>query len=459
MCIACLLLPHLPAQALSQEKYPATHKGESSAGRKGRDGAESGSETDAGAGDPIKGADTGDAAARSETAFFVVEGGRVIDVSRPLQPAGIPKGITLERARALCPDAEVRSRDTSLEEVLWEDILVRLNRYTPRLEAAGIGRAFFRPPPKPSLHQLARAFEGCIGTGKSRSVASLAAVSSLIGADSGAGRITDVQHEGSFFGRTSVAVLAGLDFAEEMVERLELFGLRTLQDARELTCRHLEAQFGEEGGRLYELLHPSPDERPLSLFQPPAVVSYAYDVEHPYQAERELAPALSHLAPQASGALEERSCRRLAIRLLCGSEEIRKVHIFHEPVRDADLLERRAQRLLDALLEMHHGAKGGRENLHRKEVDKWVGNPQQGGADEKNWSDKPGGRVDILPLELGALCQPETQQRDFFDRRPALHRILRHLLRRYPGKMARSERHPPAPFEEDTMRLIPIEPE
>ncbi len=351
--------------------------------------------------------------------LIVVERERVVDATVDAGRVGVAAGMTLERARSLCPEADVEPRDIALEALAWEQVLAALNRYTPRLEEAVTGHVSFRPPEDPPLNYLSRSFRARIGCGGNRSIAALAAVSSNIG------EATEIGHAQSFFDHTPVTVLADLDFAEETVHRLYLFGLRSLGDVHGLTRRHLTAQFGEEGGRLYEMLHPSPDEPPLALFHPPETISTAYDIEQPHQAEGELWPALHHLSRKAAGALGERSCRRLAVRIQGvriqdGRSTHQRAHLFREPVRDGGMIHRRAQQLLRDMLS------------------------------------EPPPRVDVLTLELGALGRPSGRQKDFFDRRPALRRILRSLTRRYPGLLVRAERQPHAPFDEETARLIPF---
>ena len=67
--------------------------------------------------------------------IVVYVGERVHAFSASLTATGIRAGDSLDRARNLAPDAEVHLRDTEIERAVWENLLFRMHRLTPRLQS------------------------------------------------------------------------------------------------------------------------------------------------------------------------------------------------------------------------------------------------------------------------------------------------------------------------------------
>ena len=75
-------------------------------------------------------------------------------------------------------------------------------------------------------------------------------------------------------------------------KRLTLFGLDNLERIGRLTRRHLTAQFGEEGEKVYDLLDPQREDPLIFPFRPaPAVVRFL-DFETEAIEPAEILPAL-----------------------------------------------------------------------------------------------------------------------------------------------------------------------
>ncbi len=81
-----------------------------------------------------------------------------------------------------------------------------------------------------------------------------------------------VANETAFIAQVPVGYLLGLNFSEEMVERLHLFGIDHLADLHRLnlTQKQLEAQFKAEGKRLYQVAHGA-FTQPVQRFKEPPI--------------------------------------------------------------------------------------------------------------------------------------------------------------------------------------------
>ena len=354
---------------------------------------------------------------------IVVEGGRVLSASRRARRAGVENGMQASRAQILLPNATVRQRDTALEEAAWESVIEQLNALTPFIESRRSGLAFVRGCDDEAIAALARQLDASIGVGPRRAIAHLAAVRST------PGHVLRIRRNGvkRFFHRFETKRLDLMDFKPEFIEHLEWLGISTLYDALHLTRQQLSLQFGKEGERLHGLLHPDGAERPVGLYQPHPVVRAAHDIEPGEEAALEA--VIAHLATEATtmlgGCFPNYSSRRLALELdFRSGRTMTARRILNTPVRLEKSVCEAAQRLFESMLE----------------------------ADENDIR-----TLSTVRLTLSSLTPPTASQARLFGRRPAVHRVMRSILQKYPGVLKRIETDPHALWEEEKGKIVRYE--
>jgi hypothetical protein len=312
----------------------------------------------------------------------------------------------------------IRIRDIQLERACWESVLREINTVTPFIEGIEPPFAYFTECSFADARALAIRLSAQIGSGEHRPIARLAALRSA------AGHVLQIHARRwvPFLRRFGVERLAELGFDEDMLEQLCLFGYATLDGAQRLSARQMQAQFGEEGMRLYAMLHPEPGDR-IPLYTAPPHVEACHEYDVPVAAEPSLLePVLGRLLARAAKRLGVYRCQRIRVGLLPENEPEPRwaERVLSAPRGEAASLVRLATPLMENLLE-------------------------------------PGLGVERLLVQLGSLRPPSVHQAALFDERPAVLGAVRNVHRRYPGFIRRAvlERH--ALFEEDAMALEKFE--
>jgi hypothetical protein len=329
---------------------------------------------------------------------------------------GVEPGITADRARTLCPAANLRLRDKTMEEAAWEEVLLSLYQITPFLEGGNPPFVFFRPDDVPLFRELSAGLKIQMGIGPDRPMAQLAALRAARGNT----LILQKSVVGDFLARFPVERLVELGFDEDLLEQLRLFGYPSLDRVKTLSRRHLSAQFGEEGERLHALLHPG-ESLPIPMYRPPRVIQVEFDFEHPCREPAELLPVLEHLVGQAATLLRSERCRRLAVT----AQEYRSggnfiaSRILSMPLGSARSLMNVASPLLQRMLSAS--------------LD-----------------------IGVLSLELGSLHRPDSLQTALFRERPSVRKAVRSVHRKFPGIIRQAVVREDVLFSEDEMRLEPI---
>lgn len=338
---------------------------------------------------------------------IVVASGRVVAASGRLRRRGIEPGISAERAETLAPEAHIRSRDIALERAAGEEVQHRLHGITPFIEPAGDALFYFRNADEEQLRLFVREIGAKAGSASHRTTARLAAIRAAPGSFLS---ISDERVHG-FLKRFPLKLLADIDFDNDLIERLDLFGFTSPADMLHLTQRHFEAQFGEDGIRLHAILHPS-TEPAIPLFRPPPVVRLAFDFEPAVEEPHELVPVLQYLVEEATRHLGTLHCRRLRL-FLHEKEQIRQAcRLLPESTSAATTLFNLSKLELENLLD------------HRAQIE-------------------------VLELELGALHVGDTSQTSLFRERPSVYRVVEAINRRFPGAIRQVEMHDGGVFPED----------
>lgn len=337
----------------------------------------------------------------------VVASGRVVAASARLRRHGVEAGISAERAETLVPDALIQQREAALEEAAREEVLYRLHAITPFIEPAAPDVVYFRGADEEQLRSFVREMGVRAGTAPHRPTALLAALRTATGSML---PIPPRRLQG-FLQRFPLQLLTELGFDTDFLKRLALFGLSSPSDMLHLTRRHLEVQFGDDGVRLYEMLHPS-EEPPIPLFRPPPVIRVAFDFEPAVEEPGELLPVLRHLVEEAVQKLGTMHCRRLRL-FLHEKDVVREgCRLLPESTSAAKTIFNLSKLLLESLLE------------------------------EKR-------RIDVLDLELGALHYADSTQTSLFLERPSIYRAVKAINRRFPGAIKQATIRDGGVFPED----------
>jgi len=358
---------------------------------------------------------------RRRAPVVVVSGGRGIAHASSRHLQDIHVGDRADRVEHLCPQAIVRVRDIGLERTCWDDVLREVNLITPFIAQTTSPFLYFSGAGFADVRALAVRLSAQIGGGENRSAAQLAAVRSA------EGNVIQLRPSRwtAFLRRFDVDYLAELNFPDDMLEQLRLFGFASLGDVQRLTERQLGAQFGPDGQRLHDMLHPDADDR-VPLYAPPSFIEEWHEFDDPVAAQPGLLePVIRECLEKAGGRLGPYLCQHIRLGLhVAGEREPRWERRILSTSRNsaAALFRLMAPLLQDVLLKLY-GMGGGAEGVER------------------------------IGIRLESLRTPSPQQLAMFDERPVLPGAVRGVHRRYPGMIRRAVIQPHALFEEDEMTL------
>lgn len=264
--------------------------------------------------------------------------------SQEAREAGVAIGTTLRRALALCPAATFLPwRETQVRDE--DDRIVRvLEEQSPVVEAIAPGHAHF------DVRGLAR-LAGCEDAVLLRRIQDVVAAASGLGAALAGADTVFTAHAAASAGcavpvvvssEASQQFLAGLPVETlpvppSMHERLKLFGLSRLGDVAALPLSALQAQFGRDGARAWELANGQGDARIVPR-QHEVVVTRERELPAPTPLLEPLVVGTRSLLEQALLLPEVRGylLRRLDWAVILENGEVieRRV-VFREPTNDA----------------------------------------------------------------------------------------------------------------------------
>ncbi len=434
--------------------------------------------------------------APGEAEIAIHRNDRIVCCSALLERAGLRVGESLERARSLFPNAAFHREDRELDAAIWEELLVLLNSTTPNVLSLRPGWALLSPYDLEGLERLNRSLQARTGIATDRFTAMLAA----LGAHSGEVVRVDRDAAERFVATTPVKRLAGLGIEVELIERLELFGLRTVGAVSRLSRRQLRAQFGPDGSALHEMLHPEGPDAPVPVFQPPQNVLVRHRFEDRVREPGEILPVLELLVDEAMQDLgyrvaqvvtvKVRKCRLGARAQRSEHEAQRSEHEAQDSRAQFDTAPPTAPPLERAAREEEAGV-----GFKERPTPPLRSAPESAGSPgpERRVEESSvlrarrvlkvatsrrghiaaiarivlerlidGGEIEELVLELGGLRQPETVQTDLFAERPAVFDAVARIHRRFPGVLVRAtvvDADAPLPEEGILIEPFPDEPE
>ena len=304
MRIACILIPHFPA-AVERQRDPAL-----------RDR-------------PVVVGETPD------------QRKAVLGCSSEAEAQGVRVGMPLRQALALCREAVFLPPHPSLYRDVFESVLAVLETFSPEVEEDALGRAYFNADGL-ALHykgeldmgeRIIRSLEAAtglvasVGVGEGKFVAWAAAVTS----EPGQVCTVPATKEAEFLHPLDVSLLPA---SPDTLRRLDLYGLRTMGDLASLPIGPVQAQFGVEGKRLWELSR-GIDGEPLRPRHKEEVIVEGLRFPAAAVSVEALVVACRRLLVRLHWRLHGHAARRMRLRaLLWGGRSWEKAITFHEAVTD-----------------------------------------------------------------------------------------------------------------------------
>jgi len=265
----------------------------------------------------------------------------VLDCSPEAEVQGVRAGMPLRQAFAVCREAVFLPPHPSRYSDVFDSMLVVLEGFSPEVEQATLGRAYL------NAGGLARHYEGELDLGE-RIIRLLREASGLVAGvglaegkfvawaaavTSEPGQVCTVPEgkEAEFLQPLDVSLLPA---SPDTLRRLDLYGLRCMGDLASLSPGPLQAQFGGEGMRLWELAR-GVDSEPLRPRHREEVMSETLRFPTAAVSVEALVVACRRLLMRLHWRLRGRAARCLRLRAaLWGGRSWEKTLTFHEAVTD-----------------------------------------------------------------------------------------------------------------------------
>lgn len=316
---------------------------------------------------------------------------RVLAASPEAGPEVVP-GILVRRAQALCHDLILRKDPLTQAELLWEDVLQRVNGYTPRLKSLEKGR-LLAVLTEDEAAALAGELPARVGLAANAQTAYLAA---LVATPC---KIVRAGGELRFADQFSVLSLASAGIASETIQRLIWLGFPNMGSLRRLTQAQLKARFvSPDGERLYALAHPEHDQTRMPLYYPPPQILQVRFAESAWPEGEALAEVAREMLQTATAELQPNLCSAVTLRLEGENWNERYRRLLKQPTG-------RFRKLWPPL--------------------------------EKMLTLAAGREVERITLSLNGLQSPAAHQETLFRERSSLKPALQTLHSRFPGKVLR----------------------
>jgi nucleotidyltransferase/DNA polymerase involved in DNA repair len=350
--------------------------------------------------------------------LVAVSGERVVGSNLLARKAGVLPQESLSRARQLCPNLQAYEHDPPAMLAAWDAAIATAYSFTPWVEPSETGLLFCGGLTPQEAEQLALLSDARVGLAPSRSTAQLAALTAA------EGQSRWVNGEAAFLARVPIRYLLGLGFAEEMVERLSLYGIEHLADIHRLslTRKQLQAQFKQEGIRLYQIAH-AELSTPVSRYQEPLEATRYWEFEEPVIEPFEYLPILHLLVAQAALELGSKVCWTVTVRIVYKNGHNTRRRVLGAATNNPKALLNVAEL---TFADAHH----------------------------------PGKEISALEATLGRIVLPPYQQLGLFGgaEKPQVHEAIERVDARFNGGVGQIKLIQNARFREQGWRYVPLGP-
>lgn len=351
-----------------------------------------------------------------DQAVVVLEGRRVIGMCPVARKAGVKRGDAVDRARTLCPAANIAQLEPSALHAAWDSALEAMHRVTPWIEPVRLGVAYLAGITALEAEALSSEISVRVGVSAARGSALLAA---LAARDSKARFIKD---EAAFLSSVPVYLLRGAGISSEIVSKLEMFGLKTLGDLlMRVSQQQLEAQFGKEATALWSLVTGG-DARPVPVYTPPASLQAKWTFDPAALEPHEWQPILEHLVRGLTDKLATLLAGTITVTLHTALGDSAARQVMKQYSADAKTLIGSARRCFQ---EAHSGLE-----------------------------------IERVTVTLSDLLRPKPYQESLFGslERPDVREAIKVVHQRYPDRIGRLEIvRPNGPIREKRFRFAPLD--
>jgi hypothetical protein len=221
-----------------------------------------------------------------------------------------------------------------------------------------------------------------------------------------------------------VGYLLGLNFSQEMIERLHLFGVDHLADIHRLSLsqKQLEAQFKAEGKRLYQVAH-GEFIQPIQRFKEPLIAHQRWEFEEAALEPFEFMPYLQLLTANAAIELGHKVCWTVMVGIKYKTQQ---------------RLQRRV---------MGAATNSPKALLNVAELTFWDAHI-------------PATEIEALEVTLGRITLPSAQQQDLFGvfERPPVWDALERVDNRFNGSIGRVHLKLHSRFREESWQFVALGP-
>jgi len=271
--------------------------------------------------------------------------GAVLDCSAEAEGQGVRVGMPLRQALGLCPSASFLPPDLPRYGDAFDQILRALETMSPLVDPAALGCAFiglgglnghYRDEMAlgDALAQVVRRASGLmpsIGLAEGKFTAQVAATVSAPGEVC----LVPPRQGRKFLAPIDVSLLP---CSRDTLRHLELFGLRTMGDLASLPLGAVQAQFGAEGRRIWDLAR-GIDREPLRPLRREESIREHLAFYAPLISREALVTAGRQLLTRLLGqpAMRGRAARRMTLRaLLSDGRSWERAIVFREATSDRE---------------------------------------------------------------------------------------------------------------------------
>lgn len=240
---------------------------------------------------------------------IVHHAGRVIACTELASEGGVKYGDSIQRAVQLMPKSIVTDRRIAAEHAMWEWIAERCYRVSMLVEPLPRNMMLVESDDALAMREVVQLTGACAGMAPTSTLAVLAAVHGKPRVM----RVVKKEQVGGFLRKWPVQLLQVLGFGEEMIEKLLLFGLATLDKLQALTQHHLHVQFGDAGRTLYALMARIQNTDTVAVYRQPEIISHTIHLESPSREPMYLKPILNVVLEHVHRQLDKKLCSALEV--------------------------------------------------------------------------------------------------------------------------------------------------